>query len=440
MHGSLRLNDASEGDLNISASRERFVSGLDSRRTRELLSRDSRAFLHQSLSTPCMNALETADGVEIVDFEGRKLLDFHGNSVHQVGHGHPKVVEAIRRQLEELPFCPRRFTNEPAVQLAERLGELTGSVLPKVLLMPGGTLAIGAAMKLAMIATGRHKFVSFWGAFHGASLDAISVGGEDLFRGGLGPLLPGCEHVPPFAAGGRGEGDASRIEAALAGGDVAAVVAEPVRCTTVEVPPADYWRRVRAACDRHGTLLIFDEIPTALGRTGRMFAYEHFGVMPDILALGKGLGGGIFPQAAMLARADLDVGQHTALGHYTHEKSPVGAAAAIATLDVIRNEGLVERSRELGEWWRSQLWDRLAGVAAVREVRGLGLLVGIELAGDEPTRLREFTDRVLYRSLVRGLSFKVSDGRVLTLTPPLIAARDQLTRATEILATAIAEG
>lgn len=440
MHDSHCLNDVSEGDLNTSDSRARFVSGLDSSRARELLDRDSRAFLHQSLSTPCMNALKTASQAELTDVEGRAILDFHGNSVHQIGYGHPRVIDAIQRQLAELPFCPRRFTNETAVRLAERLGELTGGVLPKVLLMPGGTLAIGAAMKLAMLATGRHKFVSFWGSFHGASLDAISVGGEHLFRSGLGPLLPGCEHIAPFTAGGRGNDDVLRIEAALAGGDVAALVAEPVRCTTVEIPPKDYWRRVRKTCEQHGTLLIFDEIPTALGRTGCMFAYEHFGVTPDILALGKGLGGGIFPQAALLARAELDVCQHTALGHYTHEKSPVGAAAAIATLDVIRDEGLVMRSHELGEWWRTQLRDRLTSVQAVREVRGLGLLVGIELRDKDPSRLREFADRVLYRCLERGLSYKVSEGRVLTLTPPLIVTHEQLTRATEILAGAIAGG
>lgn len=436
-------HDVSEGDSNLSPARARFSREVVSPGADDLLRRDSAVYLHQSLSTPCLNVLKSASGSELVDAGGRRLLDFHGNSVHQVGHGHPRVVEAVKRQLDELPFCPRRYTNGPAVRLAERLGELTEGRLSKVLLAPGGTLAVGIAMKLARLATGRFKFLSMWGSFHGASLDAISVGGESLFRTGLGPLLPGCGLVPAcvpsacsLACGGVCRAAcASQLEEAFAReGDVAAVIAEPVRCTTVDVPPAEYWQRVRRACDRHGALLIFDEIPTGLGRTGRMFAYEHFGVLPDILVLGKGLGGGVFPQAAVLARPELDVGARTALGHYTHEKSPVGAAAALATLDVVRDEGLVERSRVLGAAWRRELAESLGPTGVVREVRGLGLLVGVELATADPAERQPLTDRVLYAALERGLNFKASDGRVLTLTPPLTATREQLGCATRILA------
>ena len=138
-------------------------------------------------------------------------------------------------------------------------------------------------------------------------------------------------------------------------GDVGAVIAEPVRWTTLEAPPADFWPRVRASCDRHGTLLIFDEIPSCLGRTGMMFACEQFDCVPDMLVLGKGLGGGVFPMAALIAREDLDGAADRALGHYTHEKSSVGCAAALATLDVIRDEGLLERSRELGTYGLERL-------------------------------------------------------------------------------------
>jgi 4-aminobutyrate aminotransferase len=407
----------------------------------------------QSLSTPCMNGLRWARGSVIEDVDGRRLLDFHGNSVHQVGHGHPRVVEAIKRQLDELPFCPRRYTNEPAVRLAEELARLTGGRLGKVLLAPGGALAMGMAMKTARVATGRFKFVSMWGSFHGASLDTISVGGEAIFRAGLGPLLPGCEHVVACAPSSCVLGCGGTCSLACAGAveealsretDVAAVIAEAVRCTTVEIPPVSYWRRVREACDRHGALLIFDEIPVGLGRTGRMFSYEHFGVEPDIAVLGKGLGGGIFPQAAMLAREGLDVGHSTALGHYTHEKSPVGAAAALTTLAVIREEGLVERSREVGAWWRERLMERLMPTGVVAGVRGLGLLVGVELREVGVTGTRALADRVLHRALRgrdggRGLNFKVSDGRVLTLTPPLNVSRADLEEATEILRQAINE-
>ena len=157
-------------------------------------------------------------------------------------------------------------------------------------------------------------------------------------------------------------------------GAIAAVVAEPMRWTTVVAPPPGFWRQVRASCDRHGALLVFDEIPSCLGRTGAMFACEHFGAVPDILVIGKGLGGGIMPMAAMIARADLDVAAETALGHYTHEKSPVGAAAALATLDIIAEERLVDRARELGAYGLERLRAIAAGHETVTEVRGLGPL------------------------------------------------------------------
>jgi len=440
--------DVSEGDVNLSEARLEFQQRMLDERAGGLLDRDGRAFLHQSLSTPCMNAIVSARGSTLTDAQGRTILDFHGNSVHQVGHGHPRVIEAVKRQLDELPFCPRRYTNDAAVTLAERLGGLTEGRLHKVLIAPGGASAMGIAMKLARLATGRFKFVSMWGSFHGAGLDTISIGGEEVFRRGIGPLLPGCEHVPAcipskcvLGCGGTCSmacGD-QLIDVLRREGDIAAVIAEPVRCTTVDIPPADYWRRIRAACDRYGALLVFDEIPTCLGRTGRMFACQHFGVEPDIMVIGKGLGGGVFPLAAVLAGERLDVGSHTALGHYTHEKTPVGSAAAIATLDVIRDERLVEKAAEWGEAWRQELRTRLMPTGVVREVRGLGLLIGLEVraATGELEHTARLAERVLYDCLEHGLSFKVSDGRVLTLTPPLTVSRAELSRATDILEAAL---
>ena len=153
--------------------------------------------MHQSLSSPCLNVINKSEGIYIEDIEGRKIMDFHGNSVHQVGHGHPRVVNAIKDQLDQLPFCPRRYTNTTAIDLASRLAELAPGNLNKMLFAPGGTNAIGMALKLSRYATGRHKTISMWDSFHGASLDAISIGGESLFRKDVGPLMPGSEHIPP---------------------------------------------------------------------------------------------------------------------------------------------------------------------------------------------------------------------------------------------------
>jgi len=437
--------DRSEGDINLSDRRAAWQAGALDDETRKLLSEDARYFLHQSLSTPCLNALSGCGQASIEDTQGRTYLDFHGNNVHQVGFGNPAVIEAIKAQLDELSFCTRRYTNHRAVELARKLAELAPGDLNKVLLCPSGTGAIGMALKLARVATGRYKTISMWDSFHGASLDAISVGGEEVFRGGIGPLLPGTEHVPPpgeyrclWDCSRRGGCDlkcAEYVEYVLAReGDVAAVIAEPVRSTPY-IPTPDYWQRIRRACDRHGALLIFDEIPSSLGRTGRMFTCEHVGVVPDMLVLGKGLGGGIMPLAALVAREHLDVAASRALGHYTHEKSPVACAAALATLKYIEDHRLVEHAAELGRYTLERLREMARRHPLIGDVRGLGLLLGIELVEDRQTRRPavDAAERILYRALDGGLNFKLTMGSIITLTPALTITREEMDRALAIL-------
>ena len=437
-----------EGDVNLSPLRRDWERDHVRGATRPMLDRDAAAYLHQSLSTPCFDALVEAEGIWLTDLDGRRFMDFHGNNVHQVGYRHPRVLDAVKRQLDTLPFSPRRFTNAPAVELAERLGALAPDPLGKVLLAPGGTLAIGMALKLARVATGRHKTISMWDAFHGASLDAISIGGEAVFRRDMGPLLPGTEHVPPcdpracrFGCGGACDTRcADYVEYVLSKEeDVAAVIVETVRCTDVQVPPPSYYRRLRDACDRHGALRLLDEVPIGLGRTGTMFAFERYGIVPDMVVLGKGLGGAVFPMAALIARRDFDVAGDRALGHYTHEKSPVGCAAALATLDVIEDEQLLERSRTLGAHAIARMRDLADRHALIGDVRGIGLLLGLELVRADGTPARHAAERVMYACLARGLSFKVGQGNVLTLSPPLVIAQADLDRAFDILDEAIGE-
>ncbi len=436
------LIDRSEGDVNRSDAREAWARSLDGTPAQALLDEDARWFLHQALSTPCLDAIAGAEGSYLITESGRRLLDFHGNAVHQVGYGHPRVVAAIAQQMATLPFCPRRYTNRAAIDLARTLAGLAPERLNKVLFAPGGTSAVGMALKLARYATGRHKTISLWDSFHGASLDAISVGGEAMFRRDAGPLLPGAEHVPPPGLAARFFGPGPEGLARLADyidyvlavqGDVGAVIAEPMRWTTVEPPPEGFWPRVRASCDRHGALLIFDEIPSGLGRTGTMFVTEQTGCVPDMLVLGKGLGGGIVPMAALIAREDLDIAGDHALGHYTHEKSPVGCAAALATLAVIEEEGLVARAARLGAEALADLRARLAGHEAVTAVRGAGLYFGVELNS------AALAEAAMYRSLEAGLSFKLGGGTVLTLCPPLTIAGDDLARAFGIVVRALKE-
>jgi (R)-1-hydroxy-2-aminoethylphosphonate ammonia-lyase len=440
----LTMDDArDEGDLNASPHRAAWLERHIAPETRRWLEEDERYFLRQGLSTPCLNVLAGCEGIWLTDVEGRRYMDFHGNSVHQVGFANPAVLQAIRAQLETLPFSTRRYTNLPAIALARKLAAITPGDLGKSLFCPSGAAAVGMALRLARAVTGRHKTVSMWGSFHGASLDTASVGGERMFREAAGPLLPGTEHVAPpdpsrcaWGCGGRCDLRCARyVEYVLdAEGDVAAVIAEPIRSTPV-VPRVEYWRIVREACDRHGALLIFDEIPQGLGRTGRMFACEHFDVVPDILVLGKGLGGGVLPMAAIVTRPELDVMPDRALGHYTHEKNPVTCAAALAAIEYIEKEGLVERARALGEHALARLRELQGRHRLVGAVRGVGLLLGVELVRDRETRepARDEAEAVMYAALERGLSFKVSGGHVLSLSPPLVITREDLDRALAIV-------
>jgi len=441
-----------EGESNLSQARQKWQQQRSSEATKTLLDRDSEAFLHQSLSSPCVSTIKKAEGIWIEDHEGRRYMDFHGNSVHHIGYGHPKVIEAIKAQLDELSFAPRRFTNEPAVQLAEKLSDLSPWESGKTLFTTGGSDANEVALKIARAATGRFKTVSFWDAFHGAGFGAASVGGEATFRSQIaGPLLPGAEHVAPFACyrcpyshSGPdvcGLACANMVEYVLQReGDVAAVIAEPMRAVPY-VPPPGFWKQVREACNKYGALLIMDEIPTGLGKTGKFFAFEHDDFVPDIITLGKALGGGILPIAACLARDDLDVCGEFAIGHYTHEKNPVTARAALTTLEVIEEEGLIERADVMGK----EAMDRLKSFAEkssiIGDVRGRGLMFGVDIVESQETRAegRQLAEKIYYRCLEKGLSFKISGGCVLTLSPPLVIEKEDLDRALDIVESAISE-
>lgn len=423
----------SEGDINLTPARKKWAEQNIDAETKRWLELDAKYFLHQSLSTPCLDVLSSCEGAEFTTLGGKEILDFHGNNVHQVGFGNAAVVDAICNQIRDLSFCTRRYTNIPAIELARKLTELAPGDLNKVLFAPGGTSAIGMAIKLARVATGRHKTISMWESFHGASLDAISVGGERAFREGIGPLMPGCQHVPPpnprhcpwHCEMTCQLHCADYVEYVLEKeGDVAAVIAETVRCTPF-IPPTDYWKRVRAACDRHGALLILDEIPTCLGRTGKMFVCEHYGIVPDMLVIGKGLGGGIFPLAALVAREHLDCAQTKSLGHYTHEKNPVACAAGLATIEFIERTNLLQHVRELSDYTLEDLRGLAKEFPIIKDVRGVGLLLGVEVSGE--------AERIMYSALTRGLNFKVTMGNILTLTPALTITSEEMDRALAIL-------
>ncbi len=454
---SKQVPPEAEGDTNLTSRRAAWQAKALDPLSRGLLAADERSFLRQSVSTPCLNSIAKAEGIWIEDAAGRRYMDFHGNNAHHIGYGHPRLKRAIAEQMDALPFAPRRYACGPATALAEKLAAITPGALSKVLFTTGGSDAIEVAVKIARAATGRFKTLSFWDAFHGAGFGAGSLSGEAMFRSGpAAPLIAGSLHTAPFACYrcpyGHNVDDSGKPKLELCKlacarmveyvlereGDVAAVIAEPARAVPYIAPPG-FWQDVRAACARHGALLVFDEIPTGLGKTGRMFACEHEGAEPDILVLGKALGGGILPIAAVIARPELDIGGQYAFGHYTHEKNPVTCKAALTTIQIIEDEGLVENAAHIGALALERLADMKSRHAAIGDVRGRGLLLGIELVTDRETKAaaRCLAEAVMYRALDAGLSFKTTMGNVLTLTPPLIIKDHEMMRALDIIDQAI---
>ena len=438
-----------EGDINSSRERKKWLAGLDAA-SRQTLGEDAAVFMKQSMSTPCLNVIADADGCYIIDQRGKKYLDFHGNSLHQVGYKNPYVLAAVRQQLDRLPFIPRRYAADVAVQAARELIEKTESRDYRLLFTPSGATAIGLALKIVRKVTGRHKVISLWESFHGAGLDTISAGGEYVFNKDMGPLLPGFIKAIPFNGYRNllGSTDRERVAAVCLDymeyiiaqeGDIGAILLEPIRATDTHVPPVSYFRRLRKICDQNGILLIFDEIPTALGRSGEFYTHQNFGVEPDVLVLGKGLGGAVLPQAAVLVRTRYDCAAEVSLGHYTHEKPAAGAAAICAVIRYIDEHRLLDNCRAQSATAAAcakLLYDKYE---CIGDVRIAGLLISFELVKDRVSKEKDtgLAERVLYDCMEHGLSFKVSSGNCITWHPPLIVTGEQLLFAFQVFEEAL---
>ncbi len=351
--------------------------------------------------------LTRGSGARVWDSEGREYIDcIAGVAVNVCGHCHPKIVEAIRTQAETLIHTSNLYYTEPQIKLAEELANLTG--LDRIFFCNSGTEAVEAAMKLVRRATGKTDFIASENSFHGRTLGALSLTHTEKYRKPFEPLIPGVTFVR--------YDDAAAIAAAITP-DTAAVVLEAVQGEGgIHIASTEYLREVREICDSNDVLLILDEVQTGFGRTGTWFAYEHYGIKPDIMTMAKALGSG-FPIGAMASREDLlfGRGEHGA----TFAGSPLACAAALATISVIRDEGLVERSRTLGAHLREGLQsiESLAG-NKVREVRGIGLMVGIDFetgCGDLVNMARE-----------RGVLLNCTADTVLRFLPPLVITESEI--------------
>jgi 4-aminobutyrate aminotransferase len=440
-----------QGDINATEARRKYWDRNLSATALARVEEDERYFLHQSLSTPVLNAISRAHGVYIEDMEGNRYIDMHGNGVHNAGFNHPEIIRAVNRQLvDRMTFCPRRYTNGPAVRLAKKLAEITPAGLCRSLFCPGGSEAIEMAVALAMQVTGKFKTISYWDAFHGAGFAAASLGGEAHFKGGLGPMVPGALHVefPNYFRNPWGFEDKAAVDAECLRQmemvfdrepGIAAVVGEPLSATPV-VPSRRYWEGVKTLCRQYGALLIFDEIIEGFGRTGKMFASEHY-LTPDVLVLGKSLGGGLLPFAGIITHDRYNVCGHRSIGHYTHEKNALCAAAALAEIEVIETRGLVAHAADLGHYAKARLCEMMVRHPLIGHVAGVGLHLGIDLIRDPNTKARavDEAEAVMYRCMEKGLAFKTIEGNVLTLRPALVITREEMDRALGILEDAIDE-
>ncbi len=436
-----------EGDVNFSNARKDWYKLLDIE-TADLLEEDAGVFLHQALSTPCLEVLESAEGIYITGVSGKKYMDFHGNSVHQVGYGNQYVLDKVKNQMDKLAFSPRRFTNTISIDFAKKLTSLLPQNLNRILFAPGGTSSIGMALKLVRVITGKNKVVSIHDSFHGASLDAIGVGGEYQFKKYMGKLYPENVLIPQPVTYNQSHSETGEIDFAdaleqvlIENDDIGAFIAETIRNTDVQIPSKAYWKKVRNICNRYNVLLILDEIPIAFGRTGKMFAFEHYGIEPDILCLGKGLGAGVIPIAAMITKDEYNIASDISLGHYTHEKSPLGAAAGIAMLEYMEQNNLLAETIIKESYLKIELNKLKEKYTVIGDIRGIGLLWGIELVKDHATKEKDAAsaEKILYYCLNNGLSFKVSQGNVLQLCPPLTISLTELNDALKILDAAFNE-
>ncbi|MBU3182373.1 (R)-1-hydroxy-2-aminoethylphosphonate ammonia-lyase [Clostridium psychrophilum] len=447
MQTKMELNR--EGDVNSTSARRNFTDNL-SLKSKIILKADESYFIKQSMSSPCMNVITKVEDCYIEDMSGKRYLDFHGNSLHQVGYKNPYVIKAVKNQLDDLSFVPRRYTAEIVVKAAKALVDKTISKDYRVLFTPSGSAGVGIALKIARKVTGKYKVISLWESFHGAGLDTISVGGEYVFKKDMGPLMPGCIRAIPYNAY-RNLINSSSSEAVANfcldyleyiirnEGEIGAILLEPVRATDTHIPPKMYFERLRKICDENEILLIFDEIPTALGRSGKFYVHETFNVEPDILVLGKGLGGGVIPQACVLTKTKYDMAQDISLGHYTHEKPALGCAAILATINYIDDFNLLENCNTLSIFARKCSKNLYEKYECIGDIRIIGLLITFEMVKNRISKEKddEITEKILYYCLSNGLSFKLSNGNCITWHPPLIVTKEQLYFAFSLLEEAI---
>jgi putrescine aminotransferase len=370
------------------------------------------------------------EGCLLRDIHGREFIDCLGGfGIFALGHRHPAVIRAVKAQMDRLALHSQWMMNPVAADAARRLAEITPGNLRKTFWCSTGTEAVEGTLKLARLYTGKKKFVSTFNSFHGKTFGSLSVTGRDLFRQPFLPLLD-VAFVP--------YGDAKAIDTAI-DDETAAVILEPIQGEGgVIVPPDDYLPAVRKVCTRLGVLLIFDEVQTGIGRTGKMFGCDHVGVAPDIMALGKALSGGVIPCAAFHTTDEIFAAFHPNPFYHTSTfgANPMATCAAAATIETLQKENLVENCAAMGEYFKSglkKLQQQFPEI--IRDVRGRGLLIGVEILDVKVGEL--LAQRLFDRNVL--VAYTLNKPEVIRIEPPLIITRELIDETLERFAAALRE-
>ena len=377
-------------------------------------------------------------GMVIEDVDGNLFLDFMaGIAVASTGHSHPKVVKAIEEQARKfLHICGSDFYYEPMAELVEKLSRIAPGRSPKkVFLTNSGTETIEAAFKLARFATKRNHVIAFLGAFHGRTMGSLSLtASRSSHRAHFSPLIPDIHHAP--------YGQANYLEQVLfryevTPAEVAAIFVEPILGEGgYIVPPPEFLPGLKELCQRHGILLVVDEIQSGFGRTGKMFACEHWGVEPDILCAAKGIASGM-PLGAMIAREEISTWTRSTHGS-TFGGNPVACAAALATIELIE-DGLIKNAGEVGNYLKESLTKLRSLHPRMSDVRGLGLMIGVEFAQNGGKLNAKFRDQVMAKSFDRGLLLLSCGESTIRFCPPLIVKREEVDTAVGIFDAVLTE-
>lgn len=381
----------------------------------EIIETENRLMANVFAKKPLV--LNKGKGAIVWDINGKEYLDFTSSyGVALLGHSHPKIVEAVCRQAERLISCHAGFYNDVRTEFLQKLAGITPKDLDKSFLSNSGAESIECAIKLARKFTGKPEIISLMGAFHGKTMGALSATWDKKYREPFLPLIPEFKHVPPDKI--------NKVREAITE-KTAAVLVEPIRGEGgIRVPPEDFLQGLREVCDEKNILLIFDEVQTGFGRTGKMFACEHWKTIPDVMCLAKPIAGGL-PIGITVAKehimSSLKVGQHST----TFSGSPIVCAAGCAAIDVLLEEKLVDRAAMLGNYFKSQLEDLQAKHRIIKEVRGLGLMLGIELKFD--------VLNIILKSMERGVLFLDAGRTVLRFLPPLVTEKEQIDGAISVL-------